>query len=124
MRPHFSPRSVAHQNEVKDDWYMDNVRSLVDAFTNQLTIIIERQAVERARMSIERAFGGGGRKGAIALNGGRRRKLPRQLCPVPGCKNTAAPVFGMVCGKHKDVSKAQIAKYRQARRAKKLKAAA
>ena len=102
---------------------MDNVRSLVDAFTNQLTMIVERQAIERARMSLESAFGGDGRKGAIVSNGGRRRKLPRQLCPVPGCKDTAAPVFGMVCGKHKDVPKAKIAKYREVRRAKKLKAA-
>ena len=46
----------------------------------------------------------------------------RSRCPVPGCKNPAAPVFGMVCAKHKDVSKSQIAKYRQARRAKKEKA--
>lgn len=103
---------------------MDNVRSLVDAFTNQLTMIVEQQAIERARMSLEKAFGDRSRKGAIAWKSERRRKLPRQLCPVPGCKNTAAPVFGMVCGKHKDVPKAQLVKYREARRAKKLKAAA
>jgi hypothetical protein len=60
----------------------------------------------------------------LTLNGRPRRKLPRQLCPVPGCKNPAAPVFGMVCSAHKDVPKRQIAKYREARRAKKLKAAA
>jgi hypothetical protein len=39
---------------------------------------------------------------------------------VPGCKNTAAPVFGMVCGKHKDMPKAKIKKYREARKAQKL----
>ena len=49
-----------------------------------------------------------------------RRKGPKQLCPVPGCKNPAAPVFGMVCAKHKDIPKAQIKKYREARRAKKI----
>ena len=49
------------------------------------------------------------------------RRRTKQLCPVPGCKNPAAPVFGMVCAKHKDVSKTQIAKYREARRAKKMK---
>jgi hypothetical protein len=38
---------------------------------------------------------------------------------VPGCKNRAAPIFGMVCSKHKDVSKAKIKEYREARRAKK-----
>jgi hypothetical protein len=45
---------------------------------------------------------------------------PTQLCPVPGCKNPAAPVFGMVCAEHKDVAKAKIKKYREARRATKL----
>jgi hypothetical protein len=49
-----------------------------------------------------------------------RKKLPRQLCPVPGCTNPAAPVFGMVCAKHKDVAKSKIKKYREARKAKKL----
>jgi hypothetical protein len=43
---------------------------------------------------------------------------------VPGCKNPAAPVFGMVCAKHKDVAKAKIKKYRAARRTKKQKAKA
>src|SRR5204863_7828276 len=54
--------------------------------------------------------------------GRRRRKAPIQLCPVPGCTNRAAPVFGMVCAKHKDLPKATIKKYRDARRAKKQKA--
>jgi hypothetical protein len=39
---------------------------------------------------------------------------------VPGCKNPAAPVFGMVCAKHRNVAKAKIRKYREARRAKEL----
>lgn len=54
------------------------------------------------------------KKGAVKSDG-----LPIQLCPVPGCKERAAPVFGMVCGKHKNISKATIAKYRAARKAKK-----
>jgi hypothetical protein len=48
-----------------------------------------------------------------------RKKPPRQLCPVPGCKNTAAPVYDMVCADHKDVPKTKIEKYRKARRAEK-----
>jgi hypothetical protein len=40
----------------------------------------------------------------------------KQLTPVPGCNNPAAPVFGMVCKDHKDVPKATIKKYREARR--------
>jgi hypothetical protein len=100
---------------------MDDVRSLVEAFAPRLSAIIEREVVERARTSISAAFGEGRTGARLTLSG--RRKPPRQLCPVPGCKNTAAPVFGMVCAKHKDIPKAQIAKYREARRSKKLKAA-
>lgn len=51
----------------------------------------------------------------------QRKKGPIQLCPVPGCKERAAPVFGMVCVKHKGLSKTLIAKYREARRAKTTK---
>lgn len=47
-----------------------------------------------------------------------RREGPIQLCPVPKCKNRAAPVFGMVCSQHKGIAKKTIAKYRAARRAK------
>ena len=49
------------------------------------------------------------------------RRRPKQLCPVPGCTNPAAPVFGMVCAKHKDLPKAKIKQYRAARRAAKAK---
>jgi hypothetical protein len=46
-----------------------------------------------------------------------KKKRPKQLCPVPGCKNLAAPVFGMVCSDHKNVAKSKIKKYRQERKA-------
>jgi hypothetical protein len=60
----------------------------------------------------------------LALTSGvgrKRRKAPIQLCPVPGCTNRAAPVFGMVCAKHKDLPKMEIRKYREARRARRSK---
>jgi len=44
----------------------------------------------------------------------------KQICPVPGCKNVAAPVFGMVCKDHKNVAKSKIKKYREERRAGKV----
>jgi hypothetical protein len=50
-----------------------------------------------------------------------RKKAPKQFCPVPGCKNLAAPVFGMVCRDHKDVAKSKINKYRVDRKAAKAK---
>ncbi len=52
------------------------------------------------------------------------KRRPKQLCPVPGCKNVAAPVFGMVCANHKAVPKAKIKQYREQRKAKKAAQAA
>lgn len=45
-----------------------------------------------------------------------RKPMPKQFCPVPGCKGVAAPIFGMVCRQHKDVAKSKIVKYRAARK--------
>lgn len=97
-----------------------DIRSLIDNFSARLTSLIEQQVVHRARAAVDGALGRSETGRPLKV----RRKPPRQLCPVPGCKNTAAPVYGMVCAKHKDVPKAKINKYREARRVKKLKAAA
>jgi hypothetical protein len=104
---------------------MTNVRSLIEDFANQLTALVEMQALDQARAAVESALGvrRAGRPSKVlplALAKKARKKPPKQFCPVPGCKNPAAPVFGMVCAKHKDVAKAKIKKYRDARKAKKL----
>ena len=103
-----------------------NLTTIVATFTSQLTAIIERETLERARAAVVGALGTGNGRGASVkvldiATGRPRKKAPKQLCPVPGCKNPAAPVFGMVCAKHKDVAKTKIKKYREARRAKKQK---
>jgi hypothetical protein len=110
---------------------MDNIKILVNQFTDQLSSLIDGQVMERARSAVETALGNGVRRrgrppkiASLAVARKARRKAPKQLCPVPGCKNPAAPVFGMVCAKHKDLPKAKIKAYREARRAKKAKAAA
>ena len=117
---------------IYDPTPMENqIRSLVSTFTERLTTLVEGQALDRARAAVEGALGGG-RRGpgrpakvlTLSANGRPRKKAPRQLCPVPGCKNSAAPVFGMVCADHKDVPKAKIKAFREARRAKKMKSAA
>jgi hypothetical protein len=106
------------------------IHSIVQDFVTRLSSLIEQDAVTRARAVVLSAFGvgGAGRRGAgrppsVVLKGAegrrQRRKGPIQLCPVPGCTNRAAPVFGMVCSKHKDLPKATIKKYREQRRAKK-----
>jgi hypothetical protein len=116
---------------------MSNIQSIVDDFANQLSALIEAQVVERARATVAAALGAQGKRGpgrppklaklvALSMPAGLtigskkpRKKAPPQLCPVPGCKNRAAPIFGMVCSKHQDVPKAKIKEYREARRAKK-----
>jgi hypothetical protein len=113
---------------------MSELQSVIDAFAAQLTAIIDAQAMAQARSAVLAAFGNGApapkRRGRPpkALQAAAvpppakkaRRKAPLQLCPVPGCKNPAAPIFGMVCAKHKDLPKAKIKKFREARKAKKL----
>jgi len=114
---------------------MSTIQSIVDDFAQQLSALIEAQVVSRARDAVAQALGGAkGKRGpgrppklvSLALASAslsspkkRRKKAPPQLCPVPGCKNRAAPIFGMVCSDHKNVSKTKIKQYREARRAKK-----
>jgi hypothetical protein len=116
---------------------MSDIQNIIDDFTRRLSSVIEAQALAQARAAVIGALGGGvpvarrpGRPPKVArlpqVVAARtaakkaRKKSPRQLCPVPGCKNTAAPIFGMVCSDHQNVSKAKIKKFREARRAKKL----
>lgn len=120
------------------------IKTVVAEFVDRISALIESQSVERTRTAVLSAFGlpphrGPGRPPKVASARATapaakseaksetktarkkpRKKAPLQLCPVPGCKNPAAPIFGMVCAKHKDLPKATIKKYREARRAKKL----
>jgi len=115
---------------------MSNIQSLVEDFANQLTAVIEAQVMSRARAAVSAALGGApakrgpGRPPKVAkalaavaavapVRKKPRKKAPPQYCPVPGCKNKAAPIFGMVCADHKNVPKAKIKEYREARRAQK-----
>ncbi len=115
---------------------MSNIQSIVEDFANQLTALIEEQVMSRARAAMSAALGGPPVKrgpgrppkaakafaavAAVAPTRKKpRKKAPPQYCPVPGCKNKAAPIFGMVCSDHKDVPKAKIKEYREARRVQK-----
>src|SRR5437867_428190 len=118
--------------------FLPGIRGVVDQFVSRLSSLIEQDTVSRARAAVLSAFGGrtpagvslrsarGGGDGVVTGRVGRppgrkRRKGPIQLCPVPGCNNRAAPVFGMVCAKHKDLPKSEIRKFRERRRAQKIK---
>lgn len=108
-----------------------SIAAIVSQFVEQLSSALETEAMNRAREAVLTAVGGGARRGPGRPPGpgrgpgrpaGRaRKKPPTQYCPVPGCKNRAAPVFGMVCGDHKDVPKSKIKKYRADRRAEREK---
>jgi hypothetical protein len=107
----------------------NNIRSLVEGFVNQIVAAIEADSVRRVQQAVTSAFAGGAaparRPGrpSLALAGAAPaasiKRRPRQLCPVPGCAGVAAPVFGMVCAKHKDVAKSKIKEYRAQRKAAK-----
>jgi hypothetical protein len=101
-----------------------DIRTLVEEFVNQIVAAVEADSVHRVQQAVAAAFGAGAvpsrRPGRAALSAfGPAKRRPKQLCPVPGCTGVAAPVFGMVCAKHKDVPKAKIKEYRVARRAAK-----
>jgi hypothetical protein len=110
-----------------------NLQMLVEDFVKQIVSTVESATAQRVQSAVLTALGGGGGlprrrgrppKNPPLLGGGffaPARRRPKQLCPVPGCTNPAAPVFGMVCAKHKDIAKAQIKKYRENRRAAKAK---
>src|SRR3569623_3403041 len=97
-----------------------DIRQLVADFTKRLHAAVDQISVARAREAVMHALGekrGRLPRGMAAILGRKpRRKGPRQLCPVPGCQNAAAPEFGMVCAEHKDVSKTRLKQYREARR--------
>jgi len=101
-----------------------NITALAENFVRQLVAATEAAAAQRIQAALASAFGVAQKRGpgrpklAAAAARPARTARPKQLCPVPGCTNPAAPVFGMVCAKHKDVPKAKIKKYRAERKAK------
>jgi hypothetical protein len=105
----------------------EGIPAIVNTFVAELTGAVESIVSARVQQLIMGALGtapkrGPGRppKNGLSLPAGlavtKRRLGRKQLCPVPGCNNPAAPIFGMVCKDHKDVPKAMIKKYREARK--------
>lgn len=103
----------------------ENINALIENFARQLVAATEAAAAQRIQAALAGAFGapqkrGPGRPKQTVASAAKpaKKSRPKQLCPVPGCNNPAAPVFGMVCAKHKDLPKAKIRKFREERKAK------
>jgi len=101
-----------------------NITAIVETFANQITAAVEASVAQRLQAAIAGAFGAPAKRGpgrppkevSTVAPVAEKKKRPKQLCPVPGCKNLAAPVFGMVCKDHKNIAKSKIKKYRQERK--------
>ncbi len=105
-----------------------DIRSLIEGFVNQIVAAVEADSLGRVQQAVTAAFERQGLSrsvrrallaSAIDFGSPMIRRRPKQLCPVPKCTGLAAPVFGMVCSKHKDMPKAKIAEFRAKRRAAK-----
>jgi hypothetical protein len=89
------------------------ISPIVQEFAQRLAAVVERFTVGRIEAAV-RASGNAlqGRRGRAA---GAARSRGKTLCYFPGCKNVAAPRFGMFCAAlHKDIPKADKEKYRAA----------
>jgi hypothetical protein len=88
------------------------LQPLVADFARNLASAVERATIDRIVGLL------GEIDGARASNGGRARKRSLASCYYPGCKNVAAPRFGMFCAAvHKNLPKAEKEKYRAQRQA-------
>jgi hypothetical protein len=86
---------------------------IVEQFATKLASTVEQFTIARIEAAIRaQASSLKGRRGRA---GGGRRARSQVLCYYPGCKNIAAPRFGMFCAaEHKSLSKAEKDKYRAA----------
>lgn len=112
----------------------ERIQGLVSRFTEELYVLVGEEFTANVLASLDGGSAANGRARANGAGNGvataaakakpnpKRRKGPIQLCPVPNCKNRAAPIYGMVCVKHKGIAKSKIKKYRLARKAKQAKA--
>jgi hypothetical protein len=87
------------------------INPIIVDFAHRLAAVVERFTVGRIEAAV-RASGNQlqGRRGRA---GGLGRSRAKTLCYYPGCKNIAAPRFGMFCAAlHKNLPKTEKEKYR------------
>jgi hypothetical protein len=93
------------------------INPVIEDFAHRLASIVERFTVSRIEQAVRQSGSSiQARRGRPAGAGSKRGKI---LCYYPGCKNIAAPRFGMFCAAtHKDLPKAEKEKYRAQHAAK------
>jgi hypothetical protein len=98
---------------------LTQVNPIVEQYARRLGAQLERFITGRIEKELKGQRAPGARRGA----GRTRRRRAKVLCYYPGCKNLAAPRFGMFCAAlHKNLSKADKEKYRAERLAAEAKA--
>jgi hypothetical protein len=90
------------------------LKPLLVEFARAISDAVERMTLERVQAILDQSGGlsrGGG--GGARATRGRRAKV---LCYYPGCKNVAAPRFGMFCAaEHKNLPSSEKEKFRRQR---------
>src|SRR6185369_5205022 len=89
------------------------INPIIQDFAHRLAAVVERFTVGRIEAAVRAS--GNALQGRRGRGGGAGRSRGKTLCYYPGCKNIAAPRFGMFCAApHKDIPKAEKEKYRAA----------
>ena len=89
------------------------INPIIADFAHRLASVVERFTVGRIEAAVRAS--GNALQTRRGRGGGAGRARGKTLCYYPGCKNIAAPRFGMFCAAlHKDIPKAEKEKYRAA----------
>jgi hypothetical protein len=84
---------------------------IIEQFASRLAQTVEQFTISRIEQALRTQVSPAGR-GGRGRGAGRARRA-QVLCYYPGCKNVAAPRFGMFCAaEHKSLSKSDKEKYR------------
>jgi len=90
------------------------ITPILARFAAEMASTVERFTSERIEQAVKRAFLTGAPVRTPSFRRGRKR--PTVHCYYPGCKNVAAPRFGMFCAaEHKGISKREKAQHREKR---------
>jgi len=86
------------------------VQEVIDRFVAELVEVCEKEAAENIQSRLRDALGS---EIALPPMTVKRRKTTKgysvlRPCPIPDCKDTAAPRHGMVCKKHSTLPREEI----------------